>query len=224
MNIHHHPRDATLTQFSLGRLSEAWSLPVATHLGLCPACRRTVRDMEALAGCAIAQTAPTAMSERALTRILTCLDEAETLPSEPKIASIKQIEPISTASSCALPSPLTAFFGPGELPWRRIGPGAFQILLKTSDMSATPRLLRIPAGRPAPEHGHQGPEMTLVLKGAFFDGDRCFRPGDLQEADEHTVHTPRATPDEDCICLTVTDAPLRFSGILARIAQPFTSM
>ena len=31
------------------------------------------------------------------------------------------------------------------------------------------RLLRIPAGKPVPEHGHGGQEMTLVLRGAFED-------------------------------------------------------
>ncbi|MEQ8255670.1 MAG: transcriptional regulator, partial [Roseovarius confluentis] len=34
-------------------------------------------------------------------------------------------------------------------------------------------------------------------------------------------HTPVAEVGADCICLAVTDAPLRFRGFIPRIAQPF---
>jgi putative transcriptional regulator len=34
-------------------------------------------------------------------------------------------------------------------------------------------------------------------------------------------HQPIAEAGVDCICLAATDAPLRFNGVLARIAQPF---
>jgi putative transcriptional regulator len=34
-------------------------------------------------------------------------------------------------------------------------------------------------------------------------------------------HTPVADIHEDCICLAVTDAPLTFSGLIPKLAQPF---
>ena len=82
-------------------------------------------------------------------------------------------------------------------------------------------MLRIPAGKPVPEHGHRGRELTLVLKGAFRDGDLLFARGDVEDADEHLEHQPIATEREDCICLAVTDAPLRLKSLAARIVQPF---
>ncbi|MEQ9124613.1 MAG: transcriptional regulator, partial [Alphaproteobacteria bacterium] len=48
-----------------------------------------------------------------------------------------------------------------------------------------------------------------------------YRRGDLQEADATLQHQPHATPGEDCICLAVTDAPLRFRAWLPRVAQRF---
>ena len=33
------------------------------------------------------------------------------------------------------------------------------------------------------------------------------------------VRQPVAEPGPDCICLAATDAPLRFSGIVPRLAQ-----
>jgi putative transcriptional regulator len=63
-------------------------------------------------------------------------------------------------------------------------------------------------------------ELTLVLSGAFSDATGEYRRGDLQEADEDLQHRPHAAPGEDCICLAVTDAPLRFRSLAARMVQP----
>jgi putative transcriptional regulator len=63
--------------------------------------------------------------------------------------------------------------------------------------------------------------MTLVLSGALVDDDEIFRRGDVEQADELVEHQPKAGPGEDCICLAVTDAPLRFKSFMARLAQPF---
>ena len=71
-----------------------------------------------------------------------------------------------------------------------------------------------------PTHSHRGLELTLVLCGAFSDATGSYSRGDLQEADEDLEHQPHAAPGEDCICLAVTDAPLRFRSVAARIAQP----
>ncbi len=71
-----------------------------------------------------------------------------------------------------------------------------------------------------PVHGHRGMELTLVLSGSFSDDHGTFARGDIEEADESIEHQPVANEGEDCICLAVTDAPLRFHGIAA-LLQPF---
>jgi Anti-sigma factor len=81
--------------------------------------------------------------------------------------------------------------------------------------------LYIPAGVAVPDHGHQGTEITMVLKGAYSDQQARFARGDVEIADEHLEHTPVADISEDCICLAVTDAPLKFNALLPRIAQTF---
>ena len=98
--------------------------------------------------------------------------------------------------------------------------GVKQSILPTAP-GATARLLYIPAGTAVPDHGHNGTEVTLVLKGAFEDEDGRFARGDVEVATEELNHTPVADISEDCICLAVTDAPLRFKGLLPRLAQPF---
>jgi putative transcriptional regulator len=60
-----------------------------------------------------------------------------------------------------------------------------------------------------------------VLAGSFYDQGAWFRRGDVEEADATIEHQPAAGPEEACICLAVTDAPLRFRSLLPRLAQPF---
>jgi putative transcriptional regulator len=95
-----------------------------------------------------------------------------------------------------------------------------QAILPTS-RDATARLLYIPAGAAVPDHGHRGTELTLVLQGAFVDETARFGRGDIEIANEDMHHMPVADIGEDCICLAATDAPLRFRGLIPRIAQPF---
>ena len=42
----------------------------------------------------------------------------------------------------------------------------------------------------------------------------------FEEADEDLTHQPIAGEGEDCICLAVTDAPLRFKSWIVRLVQP----
>jgi putative transcriptional regulator len=72
-----------------------------------------------------------------------------------------------------------------------------------------------------PEHGHGGLELTLVLQGAFADGDERFQRGDVETEDATDQHVPVAEPGQTCICLAATDAPLRFTSFLPRLVQPF---
>jgi putative transcriptional regulator len=69
-----------------------------------------------------------------------------------------------------------------------------------------------------PDHGHKGTELTLVLQGAFVDETDRFGVGDIEVANEDMHHTPIAEMGEDCICLSATDAPIAFHGLLPRIA------
>ena len=127
-----------------------------------------------------------------------------------------------TGHGSGLPEPLRSYVG-GDidaLKWRSLGRGAYQIPIRTGDGETRVRLLRIPAGKPVPEHSHGGRELTLVLAGSFVDGDDIFARGDLEDADASLTHQPVATPDTDCICLAVTDAPLRFRSWIVRAIQP----
>ncbi|MGL1147904.1 zf-HC2 domain-containing protein, partial [Vibrio parahaemolyticus] len=48
--IVHHPSNSLLLDYAAGTLDEASSLLIATHLTLCPHCRREVAAAEAIGG------------------------------------------------------------------------------------------------------------------------------------------------------------------------------
>jgi len=126
------------------------------------------------------------------------------------------------AADALFPAPLRDYVGGGveAVNWRPVAGGVRQAILPTSK-DASVRLLHIPAGAAVPDHGHRGVELTLVLQGAYRDGDEIFARGDVEVATQDLTHTPVAEPGLDCICLAATDARLKFSGLLPRLAQPF---
>lgn len=207
--IHHHPDDATLLAYAAGSLPEAFNLIVATHISLCDHCRGSADAYDAVGGSMLATQAPQAkMGPGSLEVVLQRMDAPEIVTSERRPG--------------VLPAPLQDYVGGdlNQIKWRPLGMGVKQAILPTSK-AASARLLRIPAGAAMPDHGHNGTEMTLVLQGAFQDVDGYFARGDLETADSDVQHVPVADIHEDCICLAVTDAPLRFTGWLPRILQKF---
>jgi putative transcriptional regulator len=210
MTIRHHLSDQLLMAYAAGQLPEAFNLIVATHVSLCDECRARLGAHEAVGGALIEDIEEIAMGEAALEAALARI---EGLP------QATRAEPLRAAG--IFPAPLADYVG-GDLSavrWKRIGGGVKQAILPTG-RDATARLLYIPAGVAVPDHGHKGMELTLVLQGAFADENDRFGPGDIEIADEEVEHTPVALAGEDCICLAVTDAPLRFRGLVPRLAQP----
>ncbi|WP_312402844.1 ChrR family anti-sigma-E factor [Rhizobium sp.] len=215
MSVKHHLSDDFLIEYATGGLSEGWSLAVATHLALCPECRQRLHAMERAAGALLDKADEGANEDEAWARF-----KART--ADVRVEEIKPEVPTMTKQTVVLPEPLRSYVGGdlADLKWRALGRGAYQILIDTKDKDTQVRLLRIPAGKPVPEHTHEGRELTLVLAGSFRDGEDLFARGDVEEADGDLLHTPTATEGEDCICLAVTEAPLKFSSWIVRLVQP----
>jgi putative transcriptional regulator len=220
MTVHHHPSDELLLDYASGALGEAWSLAVATHLALCPDCRRIVERLEAVGGEILEEVAPEPVAEGNFEAVMARLQDSPTASAEATAPKRGGDRPF------VLPQPLRDYVGGdvSDLHWQRLGLGAYQHLIATGGNGVTARLLRIPAGKPVPTHGHRGMELTLVLCGAFTDTTGTYGRGDLQEADAELEHQPLAAPEEDCICLAVTDAPLRFRSLAARLVQPLLNI
>lgn len=208
--IKHHLTEELILGYAAGTLPEAVNLAVATHVSLCDECRAAVEAHEALGGSVIERCGTEDMSTGARDSALAAIRGAA-----PEV-------PATQTPDAVLPAPILSYVGKGlaDVKWRPVGMGVKQAILPTAP-GATARLLYIPAGVAMPDHSHNGMELTLVLQGAFEDEDGRFARGDIEIADDAVQHTPVADISEDCICLAVTDAPLRFKRLLPRLAQPF---
>ncbi len=218
---HHHPDDDLLVAYAAGELDEAWSLLIATHTALCPACRARVDAAEAMGAALIDDVAPNELPEMADDALERALEYAGVQDPVPAVRTLQ-----AAGAAPVLPQPLRDYAGGdvGSLEWRRLGSSAYHIPLVTKRGAPTARLLKIPAGSAVPEHGHNGLELTMVLAGSFVDDGVRFARGDVETADVDVEHQPVAEADADCICLAVTDGPLRFRGPVARLMQPFISI
>lgn len=215
MTVKHHLTDDLLMAYSAGDLPEAVNLIVATHISLCDECRAALDSYDAVGGAVLDTCDSVALSSDSLNSVLSMIHAQDN-----KVTDRDQ-EPASAKDS-VLPAPLAEYVAGGleNVKWRSVGMGVKQAVLDTSS-EASARLLYIPAGTAIPDHGHTGMELTLVLQGAFQDEDGYFGRGDIEIASEDVHHTPVADISEDCICLAVTDAPLKFKGLVPRMAQPF---
>ncbi len=215
--IRHHPTPELLFDYAAGSLAEAPALAVATHLAFCAECRAEVERCEALGGALLEQAGAAAGPEgEALERLMARIDTEEPPPPEPHSA-------VDEATRRRVPSPLWPYLGHGldALDWKRCGRNAREARLIAGDTGPRASLLNIHAGRPVPRHTHRGDEYTVVLAGSYRDGEAAYRRGDFQAADASLRHRPLADPAEDCLCLAVLDAPIRLTGPLGVLVNPF---
>ena len=211
-----HPTEELLQAYAAGHLEEALSLLVATHTALCPDCRHEVERLEDVGGALLEDLTPCALEKSALERVMARLDEPVVDLDIPK----KMGAPVE--GDIVVPEPLRSYLGGAlaSLDWKSRGTVSEVNLLPQSSGVRT-KLLRIRAGAAIPQHTHEGAEITMVLSGGFTDEHGHYLRGDVSVADNQIEHRPVADPGEDCLCITVTDAPLRFTGPVGRWLNMF---
>ncbi len=214
MNVTRHPETAWIIDYANGRLGRSFELVLTAHLMACAECAATLRAAEALGANLMCHAAEAE----------TGLDPAQIFTAEPGSSRWLQRQPLPPVGNepLDLPTVVSCFLecGLGALPWRHAGRG-LQVARLRADDDERLWLVKAAPGTVLPRHGHAGSELTLVLKGAFFSGDTIYSAGDIEDADESVDHQPVVTRDGECLCLAVTEGPLRFHRLLNRLAQGF---
>jgi len=209
--ITHHPAKDVLFAYAAGTTQEAVSLVVATHLALCPDCRCSVSLAERAGGAMLENFAPEPMTTAAWERVQSRLDD---------LRPIHSAVPVPGRETGA-PEPLRTYLD-GDLDsvrWISVTRGLAYRPILVGDCRV--QLVRTKPGHRISLHTHGGDEFSLVLTGGFTDCSGQYRRGDFQTATRELLHRPMADKGEDCIILTVADAPLMFRnpfvGLMAKL-------
>ncbi len=213
MTKHGLLNDEWMVSYAAGALSEAKSLVVATHVAFHPELQEKVADAEAIGGGLLDEAEPIKMHAGALEDILQRIEVDEDIASPPP-----------APFESALPAPLRDYLGKelDELKWQFMGPGMKKVRLKKYTSGECLWLLRARGGTEMPLHDHRGTEFTLVLRGSYSVEGEQYTPGLMELAGpELKNHSPIIDEGEDCICLVVTDAPIRLHSVVGRMFQPF---
>lgn len=209
--------DEWIVSYAAGALNEAYALVVASHLTYHPQLQNKLSDAEAIGGGLLNDIQPSVMSEKSLTSVW---DKIDQFPQKSIGSDYIPIFP-------NMPEPLCEYLGKplNDLKWRMMGPGMKQVKLWNGPDGECLWLLKARGGTKIPSHDHLGSEMTLVLQGSYRAGDHHYTKGSLEYADsEIENHQPIIDQGEDCICLVVTEAPIRLHSLIGRMVQPFIGL
>lgn len=245
-SVQHHVPEELLLDYAQGNLSAPLELAIASHLAYCESCRERVRAFEALGGMTLTDITLTAPGDAPslpdLSAPLPSLDafwvrleaECDAVPQDATQSEAARSSAMQAAHECHRNDPanspyvypLQRFTGAAgeKVRWRSLGALGRQSCILVDD-KVQARLLDIRPGQTVPAHRHGGMELTLVLSGSFEDEGGVYASGDLQiETEASPMHQPRAHETVGCLCLTVTDTPLRFKGIIPRLIRSLYRM
>ncbi len=208
----YHPDEITLMDYSAGTLSLAQSLAVAVHLFMCGHCRAQLEQLNALGGALLAQSDPRTVEVQGFDDFMDTLDAKPDTQASTKVQS-RLHNPLQNL----LPDNFDA------IPWRKQTKdiAEYDLTRQLAGQGVRVALQKIRAGAKVPPHSHRGQETTVILSGGFSDELGVYHKGDFVTRDASHRHTPTALQNEDCICLTVLDAPIYFVSGFYRLLNPF---
>ena len=220
-NIQHHPSEALLVDYASGAMGQAQALVIAAHVHACAQCRAAVEAAEAVGGALLSTLPDAGLSPGALDRALARLEQPA--PEPPPVTRAPAPQPKDW-----IRVPPEVAEAVGRKRW--VAPGVWVAAIYP-DQRGRPRrdgplayLLRVGSGMRMPEHTHSGCELTVILKGAFSDGEAVYRPGDLAETDDNVHHSPQISGEGECVCLVACDNPLIVKEAIGRIVQRYAGI
>jgi putative transcriptional regulator len=215
LNTANKLQDEWLLSYAAGALNPGRSLMVASHLAYHDDLQEAVADAEAIGGSILESQRGSDVPDVVLEQLMARLDDK----------SVPEIRPVTSAGR-QIPQPLVDFIGHDfdSVKWRFMGPGMQNARLWNGPNDERLWLLKARGGVVVPEHGHNGEEWTLVLKGSYQTELGQFGVGEIDVANDDIIHQPLIGQDEECICLVMTEGPIRMQSLAGRLVQPFIGL
>lgn len=203
--------DASRAALASGRAEPALGLFIDTLMEM-----RGISEAEgeAIAGASLEAEAPAKMRPDALEMALAAIDRGQTEKPARRPMVYGELESLPAVLREAILAAET------RRSWSFSGPGIKRLDLGIPG-DAKAEIIRLEAGRSVPWHTHKGQELTLCIHGEFSDGHATYGPGDFSAFDGTVRHQPRAHDEGVAYALAVTDAGLRFEGLLGALQRLF---
>lgn len=206
-----HPSSDQLVEYASGTGSWALNILISTHLHFCHQCRREVSQLESTAAVFFDQQQPVELESQGFSRLLGRLQET-------KAAERKEV-----VAPTRFPAVIEKIIGHDieALTWSNPLKNLRVSQLMKDDKGAVLSLHHMKAGGKVPNHTHRGNEISLVIEGGFSDSIGSYVPGDFIHLSSEHAHSPQADADGDCWLLTLVEAPVKLTGPLGWVVNPF---
>lgn len=225
--ITHHPDDNLLTEYSSGSLADALGVIVCAHLQSCPHCRKRVEQLNKLGAAILNQSVVEAVQPESFAQLMARIRSEKSETAQRDIRSTpEQLHPSYANDPLLkhLPKVIAKLLPrDGKLKWERVSNSLKTARLKTGQSQYEVAFQRISSGGKVVEHDHRGLEVTMVLCGSFSDEDGVYNQGDFLVRNPGEVHRPTATQNQDCLCISVVEAPVKVTGLFGKLVNPFLS-
>lgn len=215
--VKRHPDPDFLVEYASGSLSLAPCISVTTHLQFCETCRDSVESLKDIGGEVLVSSDQVEVSDDLLSRVLDCIEN-----DAPARDETRARKTVTDGVAVELPQYVQDLLPAGELGWKKLSPALRAAPISVGEQQFELALHRIDAGGKTPEHDHRGREITVVLKGSFSDEEGVYQPGDFIVREPGHRHRPYAAQNEECVCLSVLEAPIKLTGIKS-VLNPFLS-
>jgi len=217
----HHPSHEQLAQFVAGSMSTHYAAATATHIEFCEQCKTNAKKLENIGGVSFEKITAVNVSDSLKSKLFEKLDGKLDGKSNEKPASKSDSEQ-NTNHSSNIPKVLRKVLPNGldNVEWKWTGPGIHAAKLESLPNGTQLSLLRIQPGKAIATHTHKCDEVTVLLKGSLSDEFGVYQKGDYVLMDHTHQHRPVASNDEVCICLTVIETPLHFTGLFMGLFNP----
>lgn len=213
--MNYHPDIELLLKYSSGQAEPAISVAVGVHVHECSTCQKSIAEFEAVGGSTLEAIPVEQQTTDTVTDNLfdKLMQDVEQLPDN---------QSVSVYDDCAVASIDRPFLQQlsernyGNLQWQKVTKNIFKATVAMNDPRYHVELLRFAPKAKIPIHTHTGSEITVVLEGQFSDKGGTYKSGEFIVSDSSVEHQPLAG-SEGCVCLAITDAPLKFTGTFGPI-------
>jgi putative transcriptional regulator len=208
-----HPSNDQLIEFSSGSCSSAMSIALSTHLHFCNECCMKVSENEAAAAVLFEKQDAIKVESDSFTKLMNRIQNEVPVPvvaEQPK-------------QDTRFPKVISKLIdGDTEsLDWEKPMKNLRVSRLLTDETGLILGLHHMKSGSRVPHHSHQGNEISIVVEGGFSDELGSYGPGDFIHLSSDHQHSPQADADGDCWLVSLVEAPVKLTGPLGWVVNPF---